>query len=159
MQIGGVNVGEEHESGGIDEDMALPADGPLRGVVATRRAADAGEKQSAFFTRIIERDNVIALVAERLGDVAGFVIAVLVVAPPVYDPGGLTCMVDDFALASEEDWTTMGSALLSEVSRGAQAGGAGQTVVVCGHQDEPKRAMLFASRYSIASEWYVSEIE
>jgi hypothetical protein len=124
-----------------------------------RRAADAREKQCAFFAQLIERENVIALVAEQSRGIAGFVIAAVVAAPPVYDPGGLTCLVDDFALAAEEDWPTVGAALLAEATRQAKVRGTVQTVVVCGHRDEPKRQMLFADRYSIASEWFVNELE
>ena len=34
MQIGGVDMGEQHETRRIDENVPLPAEGPLRGVVA-----------------------------------------------------------------------------------------------------------------------------
>jgi hypothetical protein len=42
MQIGGVDMGEQRETGRIDENMPLPAEGALRGVVAARWAADTG---------------------------------------------------------------------------------------------------------------------
>jgi GNAT superfamily N-acetyltransferase len=86
------------------------------------------------------------------------VIASLVDAPPVYDPGGLTCVIDDFVVADAREWQSLGGALLSEANRQAQARGAVQTVVVCGHQDQPKRSMLADLGFSIASEWYVKGI-
>ncbi len=75
----------------------------------------------------------VALVHEEGQAIDGFIIGTLVEAPPVYDPGGLTCIVDDFMVARPEDWPTTGAALLGEVSSRAQARGAVQTVVVCGH--------------------------
>ncbi len=35
---------------------------------------------------------------------------------------------------------------------------ADQSVVVCGHLDQPKRTMLDQMGYSIASEWYVHNL-
>lgn len=124
-----------------------------------RKAADSREKQLPFFERLIESDRVIALVHEASGQIDGFVMASLVEAPPVYEPGGLTCLIDDFVVHDGSDWTTTGKALLSAAARAAHARGAVQMVVVCGHQDEPKRHMLRDEDYSIASEWYVREID
>ena len=120
-----------------------------------RKAADSREKQIPHFERVIDSDRAIALVHERAGTIDGFVIATVVEAPPVYDPGGLTCLIDDFVVADPQAWGTIGAALLNEANRQAHARGAVQTVVVCGHQDQPKRALLTEDGFSIASEWYV----
>jgi GNAT superfamily N-acetyltransferase len=122
-----------------------------------RKAADSREKQLPFIERLIESDLVIALVHEEQGRIDGFVIASLVEAPPVYDPGGPTCMIDDFAVGDPKDWPDVGQALLAAARRAAQERGAAQTVVVCGHRDDPKRRMLAADGFSLASEWYVRE--
>jgi hypothetical protein len=123
-----------------------------------RKAADSREKQIPYVTGLLERENVIALVHERGGIIDGFVIATVVEAPPVYEPGGKTCLIDDFAVGEPEDWPIAGAALLAEANRRAKALGAVQTVVVCGHRDAPKREMLAAAELTIASEWYVREI-
>jgi hypothetical protein len=123
-----------------------------------RKAADSREKQLPFFKRLVESDRVIALVHERAGMVDGFVIASLMDAPPVYDPGGLTCLIDDFVVGEAGDWAAVGAALLGAAGREARAHGAVQMVVVCGHRDQPKRTMLAAGGFTIASEWYVREI-
>ena len=123
-----------------------------------RKAAGSAEQQIPFFERLLGSDHAILLVHDRGGAVDGFVIATLVEAPPVYDPGGPTCLIDDFVVAPEA-WPSTGAALLTAALREAQARGAVQSVVVCGHQDEPKRAMLNGNGFSIASEWYVSEIK
>ena len=122
-----------------------------------RKAADSQEKQIPHFERALQSDRVIALVYERERNLGGFLIATLVDAPPVYDPGGLTCLIDDFVVADPEDGEAIGARLLSEANRQAGARGAVQMVVVCGHQDQPKRAMLAGCGFSIASEWYVKE--
>jgi GNAT superfamily N-acetyltransferase len=123
-----------------------------------RKAADSREKQLPHFERQLSSDRVFALVHEQDGAIDGFLIATLVEAPPVYDPGGLTCVIDDFVVAEAQDWQSVGGALLAEANRQAKSRGAVQTVVVCGHQDQPKRRMLAAGGFSIASEWYVQEV-
>jgi hypothetical protein len=123
-----------------------------------RKAADSKEKQLPFFERLVASEQTIVLVHEQVGLVDGFVIAALVDAPPVYDPGGKTCLIDDFAVADAAIWETAGAALLAEACREGKARGAVQSVVVCGHRDEPKRAMLAAAGLSIASEWYVGAL-
>jgi hypothetical protein len=42
LEAGAVNAGEEHEAGGVDEQVALAAVQPLGAVVAARRAAAPG---------------------------------------------------------------------------------------------------------------------
>jgi|SRR5947209_13355041 len=123
-----------------------------------RKAADSRAKQLPFFERLIESDRVIALVHEEAGSIDGFVIASLMDAPPVYDPGGQTCLIDDFAVGAASDWATVGKELLAAAAQSARERGAVQTVVVCGHRDEPKRSMLAEGGFSLASEWYVREI-
>ena len=123
-----------------------------------RKADDSRERQLPFLERLINRDDVITLVYEQDGVIAGFIIADLVKAPPVYNPGGLTCRVDDFCLANEDEWETIGRELLNEVQHLAKQRGAAQTVVVCGHRDQPKRDMLSRLGFTIASEWYVREV-
>lgn len=85
-------------------------------------------------------------------------LAQLVPAPPVYDPGGLTCSIDDFAVADPDLWASVGVDLLREVQRAAGQRGAAQVVVVCGHQDHAKRAALDNCALTIASEWWVKAL-
>lgn len=85
-------------------------------------------------------------------------LAQLVPAPPVYDPGGLTCSIDDFAVADPDLWASVGVDLLREVQREAGQCGAAQVVVVCGHQDHAKRAAPDNCALTIASEWWVKAL-
>ena len=121
-----------------------------------RVAADAAEKQAPFFLTQLGRENAICLVSEHEGRIDGFLIAVRVAAPPVYDPGGPVCRVDDFTVSSPDRWATTGRDLIQEVRRRAHSAGSSLTVAVCGHLDEPKREMLRSAGFSIESEWWVN---
>ena len=123
-----------------------------------RVAADAVAQQADFIADQIADEKVIALVAISESKVVGFVIGRLVSAPPVYNPGGLTCSIDDFVVNENDLWETVGRELLDEVKKRAFSKGAVQVVVVCGHLDVPKRKALEKSSLSIASEWWVSAI-
>lgn len=120
-----------------------------------RPAADAAARQRPYLAGLIEDPAVIILVAVAGHDVVGFVIATVAPAPPVYDPGGLTCTVDDFTVADPRDWPTLGVDLLRAVGRAALERGAAQIVVVTARLDEAKRAVLAGSGLSVASEWWV----
>jgi GNAT superfamily N-acetyltransferase len=123
-----------------------------------RKAADSEEKQLPYFRQQIENERVIALVSEQVNELDGFIIGILTNPPPVYDPGGLTCVVDDFMVAAPDLWQSVGLNLLNEVISQAKERGAVQVVVICAHHDEPKRAMLIAENFPVASEWRVRRI-
>ena len=103
-----------------------------------RAAKDAVQKQAPYFRDQLGEKDTICLVAEHEDQVRGFLIAKVVTAPPVYDPGTLVGMIDDFVVASPDRWTCAGKDLLQEVRRRAQSRGASLSVVVCGHLDEAK---------------------
>ena len=120
-----------------------------------RKAADSRERHSTYLAGLLTRGQHLALVSEAAGALDGFLIAELRPAPPVYDPGGLTCLVDDFVVADEARWDDVGSALLRRAGEEARRRGAVQLVVVCAHLDGPKRAMLASAGFSVASGWHV----
>jgi hypothetical protein len=123
-----------------------------------RKAPDGAERQAPYFASLLERAEVIALVHEQVSGITGFVIASITTAPPVYDPGGPVCVIDDFTVATPDDWPSVGAVLLTAVRSQAQTQGATLAVVVCAHLDEPKRAMLRAAGFAVASEWYVNPL-
>jgi len=123
-----------------------------------RLAADAIAQQRPHLAALIDDEAVITLVAVTDQEVVGFAVGTLVPAPPVYDPGGPTCLVDDFTVADPNDWPTVGAHLLRAVGRHAAQRGAAQIVVITAHLDQPKRAMLTASGLSTASEWWVGAL-
>ena len=79
-------------------------------------------------------------------------------APPVYDPGGLTCDIDDFVVEDPSLWSSVGRALLEGAISEARTRKAVQVVVVTGGHDLPKREMLGSMGLALASEWWVSGI-
>ena len=123
-----------------------------------RKADDSAEKQLPYFEQQIRSEHVIALIHELDGVIDGFVIAMLISAPAVYDPGGLSCFIDDFVVKDPSLWQSVGVALLNDVSHEAKNRGAVQSIVVCGHHDTSKQLMLASTGSSIASEWWVKTI-
>lgn len=124
-----------------------------------RKAEDSAEKQEAYFYHLLEQDHIILLVSEADTGIDGFIIASIMPAPPVYDIGGLNCMIDDFCVTDEETWFTIGRELLGQARQTAKELGAVQLVVVTGHHHEAKRAFLSEMGLSLASEWYTAGID
>ncbi len=79
-------------------------------------------------------------------------------APEVYNPGGLTLMIDDFCVKSENLWQSAGTRLIEAIKFPSKAKGAMQILVVCGVHDHPKRKFLSEQNLSIASEWFVGGV-
>jgi hypothetical protein len=118
------------------------------------------DRQRAYFTSILDDDKTLVLTAtEDDADVRGFAVGRLVPAPPVYDPGGMSCVVDDFAVAEPEEWLTIGHLLLDALHRWAASRDAAQMIVVTAHLDEPKRAALQSHGLTLASEWWVGSVD
>jgi hypothetical protein len=121
-----------------------------------RPAAGAPDKHRAYLGSLVAREEVITLVSEEADQLTGFLIATLSPAPPVYDPGGLTCDIDDFVVTPATRWPTTGVRLLRAGLTQAQQRGAVQAVVVTAHLDQPKRQALQACGLEVASEWWVT---
>lgn len=92
-------------------------------------------------------------VSHDQGSMVGFVMAQLIEAPPVYNPGGYTVMVDDFCVADDADWDSVGGTLCSTAMVWGRQHGAVQMVV--GAHDGCKRSMLAQQSLCVASEWWV----
>ncbi len=158
--------GRVRAAGGRDVDRMVALSAAKRRSYAAfepvfwRPAADAGERQRAWFIRRVASADVVALVREAQGDggVDGFLIGSLGAAPPVYEPGGLACVVDDFCVADEGDWATVGAELLACLRAAARARGAAILVVVSGARDVAKGAALRAAGLHAASEWLVGPV-
>lgn len=120
-----------------------------------RPAANAEEIHRAYLAELVEDLGVITLVSEEASLITGFLVATIGDAPEVYDPGGLTCMIDDFVVTPDR-WATAGPLLLGAAIAQAAERGAVQAVVVTGHLDSPKREALQSCGLSLASEWWVT---
>ena len=122
--------------------------------VLWRPSPNSAEAQTRYFAHLLPRPETLALVHQAVDGLAGFLVAVLQAAPPVYAPGGPTCLIDDFCMAEERYWPKAGTALLHAAMRGAKERGAAQVVVVCPHRDQAKLTLLAAEGLSVASEWH-----
>ncbi len=125
-----------------------------------RYAGEEGDKaQGEWFKELLEDKNYVMFTAESdTQEILGFIIGKLMPAPEVYNPGGLTLMIDDFCVKSENLWWSVGASLIEAVKIPAQSKGATQILVVCGAHDNPKRTFLNEQNLSIATEWFVGSI-
>jgi len=124
-----------------------------------RPAAGAREAHRSFFEKIVASRDSICLVHDGGGVINGFIIGIVVSSPPVYNPGGKVCMIDDFVVSDPSLWSTVGVALRDETERRAAIVGAVLSVTVCGQRDKAKRQVLLESGSHVASEWYVRAIK
>ncbi len=112
-----------------------------------------------WFKELLGDKNYLMFTAESdTQEILGFIIGKLRPAPEVYNPGGLTLMIDDFCMKSENLWQSVGAGLIEAVKAVAQMRSATQILVVCGAHDYPKRKFLSDQNLSIASEWFVGGI-
>jgi len=123
-----------------------------------RLAPDAADRQRPYLEILIADVSVVTLVAICDEAMVGFLIGQLVAAPVVYDPGGRTCVIDDFTVEHPASWATVGIDLLKAAQEEARQRGAAQVVVVCGHLDQAKRAALDSCQLAIASQWWVAPL-
>ena len=123
-----------------------------------RKAADSAAKHTRYVGNLLQRDGVFAFVHASEGTLDGFLIGVKLDAPPVVDPGGPTCLIDDFTVATSERWPDVGRALLEAARSEARLRGMVCMQVICGHHDIPKRAMRAAAGFPVVSEWWVQPL-
>jgi hypothetical protein len=123
-----------------------------------RKAANSAAATEKFFTRQLTEPNTYFLVALEGSDLQGFLIAAKFAAPPVFDPGGDTYLIDDFCVLEPRLWLTIGEALLSHASTLIHEHGGAQIVVVSADRDLAKTEMLRRSDLSIASNWWTKPL-
>lgn len=120
------------------------------------RGEDGEIFQKKWFEELLTHESYLMLTADSEHEhILGFIIGKLITAPEVYDPGGLTLMIDDFCVRSEDLWSTVGAQLIEHIKLLAKVKGATQILVVCGSHDYQKRTFLMHQKLSIASEWFV----
>lgn len=122
-----------------------------------KRADGSAEMTRQWFGHLIAQDANLGLVHETDGTIDGFLIATIVPAPPVYDPGGLTCLIDDFALASDDLWPTVGDALVQRASAWSKEKGASQTVIIAPLAHDEKIAFVKTRQMTPSASWWVTE--
>ncbi len=118
----------------------------------------AAERQEPFIRRLVGNADVLTIVHEDDGVVNGTLVANTMDAPPVYDPGGKVCMIDDYVVDQPELWEGVGTRLLEHCREWAKAQGCVLQIIVCAQKDTPKSTMLKGAGAEVASEWYVKAI-
>lgn len=114
--------------------------------------------QAKWFEERLNDDKSILLTSMHKEKIIGFIVGQLILSPEVYNPGGLTLMVDDFCVDQEIDWLSVGKKLINEIRRQAKERDAEQIIVVCGHHDQAKARFLEEVGLTIVSNWYHGEI-
>ena len=116
---------------------------------------DAAVNQRAWFRTLLKSEAHRVLVYEREpDDVVGFVIGQLVPAPPIFDPGGKTLLVDDGRWPN----AAAGEALFAALRTWAVKQGATQLVGVTAVGDEDRRATFDALGLHPTTEWWTKEL-
>jgi hypothetical protein len=131
----------------------------LHAPVFQRPAHNAREVHRPWLLKLVDDSQSGTFVHEDVnGGVDGFVIITTEPAPPVYDPGGTSSLIDDFTVSSPSKWETAGAALLDAAMAWAREQGAVQVVVVSGPHDAQKRAALRNAGLYVASEWFTTPL-
>jgi hypothetical protein len=103
--------------------------------------------------------RVIALVHQTGNGIEGFAIASLqITAPPVYELGGPTALIDDFTVADPQSWDSVGTILFEAVKNEVSKRPAVGVVSICAHKNEVKRGFLSRLGLRIVSEWHFAAI-
>lgn len=123
-----------------------------------REATDARGRFLPTLENLLGNDRAIVLVTVQDGKINGVIIGTLQRAPAVYDPGGFTCVVDDFFVAAPSLWNSVGMALLYALNREAQSKGAVQVAITCARKDARKRSMLVVHKYDVTAEWFIRDL-
>jgi GNAT superfamily N-acetyltransferase len=123
-----------------------------------RKAANSAAATETYFTRLLSEPDTFFLVAIEGSRFEGFLIARKFPAPPVFDPGGDTWLIDDFCVLEPRLWLSVGEALLSHVSTLIHEHGGVQIVVVSADRDLAKTEMLRRSDLTIASNWWTKPL-
>ncbi len=123
-----------------------------------RRAKDSEIETRSFLQKLMGDADTPFFVLVSGADLMGFLVTRKIVAPPVYDPGGATYLIDDFCVSSSDLWNSVGVRLLEHVSSIVKKRGASQVVVVCGDRDFKKAEALRRAGLTIASNWWTAPL-
>lgn len=120
---------------------------------------NAEKSQAAWFkTLLSQQDYMILSAIDSNNEIIGFIIGKVIPAPDVYNPGGLTLMIDDFCVKEENLWPSVGKQLIETIKQQALKKGVAQILVVCGAHDTLKKQFLMSQDLRIASEWFVGNM-
>lgn len=122
-----------------------------------RKANDSSQRQAPYLQSVVEQNAQIVLIHRTRGAIDGAIIANPTSSARFYDLRGPFCSTDDFAVAEEGLWETVGLRLLAQSVSMAQAKGANFSQVICADGDTTKLQMLRKLGYVNGHEWLVRE--
>ena len=120
-------------------------------------APGASAMSTIYLSSLIDKEEHIFLVAEEAGEVIGFALAMGTPAPPVYAPGK-TGTLDDFVVADDTRWDSVGGALLVAAMARARDMGWEQLIAVSPKTDERKNRLFEESGLAVASQWWTTRL-
>lgn len=118
-------------------------------------APGASAMSTMYLGSLIGKEEHIFLVAEEAGEVTGFALAMGTPAPPVYAPGK-TGTLDDFVVADDKRWDSVGDALLVAAMASARDIGWEQLIAVSPQADEQKNRLFEKAGLAVASQWWTT---
>jgi len=124
--------------------------------VAWHASRSAPALTEEFFRLQVGEQSPIFLVATDGARVIGFINAVLQAAPPVYDPGGKSIMIDDFAVSEGDAGDEAALALLDAALSEGRGRGAVQVIIVAAAKDERAAKWFRARNLHVFSTWWTS---
>ena len=120
-----------------------------------RRSPGAARWTGRYFRFLFVTRRAAMLVAEEQREVVGMLIGRRVSAPPVYEPGGPTLLIDDFCVAAPELWPSAGAALLDAATRDTVFA---QVIVIAPVGDTAKSQWLASAGLAPVSSWWTKPL-
>lgn len=121
---------------------------------------DAENLQKIYFASMMAENKALFFIAmdQENNKPIGIIMAREYQAPPVYNSGRVTYIIDDYYVTSPKLWNSVGKDLLSSMQSYLESNGVTQIIVITANADTKKtQAMKSLSSYKPLSTWYVHE--
>lgn len=122
------------------------------------RAPHAADASSGWYTILLSQPDTIAMVAHDEAGLAGMAIALLQSPPPVYQPGGPVCFLDDFASVEGPRGDRAALVLLDAITAEGRRRGAALMIAVAAAADETLAGLLRLRGLAPASQWWAKPL-
>ncbi|MBB4930224.1 hypothetical protein F4561_001044 [Lipingzhangella halophila] len=144
-------------------DVAAIVDLAEKGAAMTPETspADTQERRHSHVRGMVDDATAVSLVATRDDRVCGYLLSMVLPAPP--EPSGSggagpVGYVTDFAVAAPDDWWAAGTALLGRARQRLRDMGAERVLVPVDAPDPAKRAFLWRSGLTLGFERYEARL-
>lgn len=124
-----------------------------------RKAKDSATHQLEYYEHYMQEDHIMIQVNQSGKGINGFIVAIMQIPPKIYELPGYTCIINDFVVANDTLWNTVGRDLLQSTIAEAKNLKAVQIVVVSHTHNRGKQTLLKKFGLEVASQWYTKTIE